>query len=118
MSMVRSFQFATIKTVGVLVLGSAILWQVGAHSGPPNGTAYVHVTTAPVDVTVDEKTYHVETLANSPVVCEVPPGKHVLRMTRHGLTLFQQKFSLKSEGEIVLVAWESPEDPWATPLSP
>jgi hypothetical protein len=112
--MARTFQFATVKTIALMVLGGAILWQVGAHSGPANGTAYVHVSTPRVDVTVDKKTYHVETLSDSPIVCELRPGKHVLRMTQNGQTLYQQRFTLRPEEELVLTAWESPEDAPAT----
>jgi hypothetical protein len=107
--MVRTLQFATAKTIAVLCLGGTILWQVGAHSGPPNGIAYVHVITPQVEVTVDNLTYRVETLANSPIVCELRPGKHGLRMTRNGRTLYEEKFTLKPGEELVLTAWDRPE---------
>jgi hypothetical protein len=115
--MVRTLQFATLKTIAVLSLGGTILWQVGAHSGPPNGTAYVHVTTPQVDVTVDDEAYHVETLEDSPLVCELRPGKHRLRMTRKGQTLYEEKFILRPGEELVLTAWDRPEDAEAKPDS-
>lgn len=118
MIVVRTFQFATVKTIAVLVLGGAVLWQVGAHSGPPNGIAYVHVTTPQLDVTVDDEPYHVETLLNSPIVCELRPGKHVLRMKRNGKTLYEEEFTLRSGAEIVLTAWERPENARVTSDSP
>jgi hypothetical protein len=113
----RTLQFATLKTVAVLFLGGTILWQVGAHSGPPNGIAYVHVTTPQVDVTVDDETYHIDTLAESPIVCELRPGKHGLRMTRSGQTLYEEKFTLRPAEELVLTAWDRPEDARAKPDS-
>jgi hypothetical protein len=118
MIMVRTLQFATAKTIAVLFLGGTVLWQVGAHSGPPNGTAYVHVTTPQVDVTVDDETYHVETLSNSPIVCELRPGRHELRMSRNGQTLYEEKFILRPKEELVLTAWELPEDAPAKPAAP
>jgi hypothetical protein len=116
--MVRTLQFATLKTIAVVVLGGTILWQVGAHSGPPNGVAYVHVTTPQVELTVDDETYRVETLANSPIVCQLRPGKHGLRMTRSGQTLYDEKFTLRPGEELVLTAWDRPEDAPAKPDSP
>jgi hypothetical protein len=110
MTVVRALRFATVKTIAVLLLGGTVLWQVGAHSGPPNGTAYVHVTAPQVDVTVDNETYHIETLAASPIVCELRPGKHGLRMTRNGRTLYEEKFILRPGEELVLTAWDRPED--------
>ncbi len=54
-----------------LALGGAILWQVVEHCGPAKGIAYVHVVKTQVNVTVDEETYWVETLWDSPIVCEL-----------------------------------------------
>jgi hypothetical protein len=118
MTIGRTFQFATVKTFAALVLGGVFLWQVGAHSGPPNGIAYVHVTTPEVDVMVDDETYHVKTLWDSPIVCELRPGKHVLRMTRNGQTLYEEEFTVKASNEVVLTAWERPADAQAKPHSP
>jgi hypothetical protein len=116
--MTRAFQFAAVKAVGGLALGGAVLWQVAAHSGPPNGIAYVHVSTPQVDVMVDERTYHIQSLWDSPIVCELRPGKHSLQMSRYGQTLFAEEFTLKAAEEVVLTAWERPEIAPATPASP
>ena len=118
MTFVRTFQFATVTTFAALVLGGVVLWQVSAHSGPPNGIAYVHVTTPEVDVMVDDETYHVKKLLDSPIVCELRPGKHMLRMTRNGQTLYEQEFTVKAANEVVLIAWGRPADAQAKPHSP
>ena len=57
-----------------LALGGAILWQVHDHCGSMKCVAYVHVATPGVDVTVDDQTYRVETLWESPIVCELLPA--------------------------------------------
>ncbi len=116
--MIRAFQVAAVKAVGGLALGGAILWQVAAHTGPPNGTAYVHVSTPQVDVMIDRETYHIESLWDSPIVCELAPGKHTVQMSRNGQTLFAEEFTLKAAEEVVLTAWERPEIAPAKPTSP
>jgi hypothetical protein len=103
---IRSIIFAMIKGAAWLGLAGGILWQVALHSGTPNGIAYIHVPTPSVDITVDDAKYHVETLWDSPIVCELRPGNHVLRMSRSGELLFEQEFSLDRGKEIVLTAWE------------
>jgi hypothetical protein len=106
---IRAFQASALTTVGALALGGAILWQVAAHTGPPNGTAYVHVCTPQVDVMVDEQTYAIQSLWDSPIVCELRPGKHKVQMSRNGQTLFAEEFTLKAAEHIVVTAWERSE---------
>jgi hypothetical protein len=95
-----------IKGLSALALGGAILWQVHSHCGPMKGIAYVHVGTPGVDVTVDDQTYRVETAWECPIVCELRPGRHLLRMLRSGRALFEQEFTLEPGQEVVLRAWE------------
>ena len=109
--LIRSFLLATTKAVVGLALGSAILWQVAMHSGPPNGTAYIHVASDQVDVKVDKTTFHVVSRWDVPIVCELRPGKHTLQMTRNGKMLYEEEFSLNAGGEVVLTAWERPQGP-------
>ena len=107
--LIRSVLLATVKPMAGLALGGAILWQVAAHSGVQNGIAYVHVSADQVDVMVDRTTYHVKTRWDSPLVCELGRGKHVLQMTRNGKTLYEEEFTLSAGDEVVLTAWERPE---------
>ena len=62
---------AVLKAIGSLALASVVLCQVAAHSGPQNGIAYVHVTTPEVDVLIDGQSHHIDTLWDSPIVCEL-----------------------------------------------
>jgi hypothetical protein len=103
---IRNLMFVTGKGIGAFGLGGAILWYVAVHCGPQNGIAYVHVSTPNVEVMVDDVEYHVETLWETPLVCELSPGPHRLRMIRNGKTVFEDGFSLGVGKELVLVAWD------------
>jgi hypothetical protein len=76
---------------------------------------------AKVDVTVDDQRYRVETMWERPIVCELPAGRHLLRMLRSGRVLFEQEFTLDAGQEVVLTAWEGFNDQGTAadcPLSP
>ena len=97
------------RFAGVL-LGGAILWQVAAHSGPSTGWAIVHVSTPDVVVTVDEATYPVESLWTTPVVFELRPGRHTVRMLRADRVLYEEEFSVIPGEETILSAWDGYKD--------
>jgi hypothetical protein len=116
--LIRSTLLATLKPIAGIAIGGAILWHVAMHSGAPNGIAYVHVSADQVDVMVDHTAHHVESRWDSPIVCELRAGKHVLQMTRNGQTLFEEEFTLNSGAEVVLTAWERSEGAGVKPPSP
>ena len=99
---------AITKGIVWLGLGGAILWQVAIHSGTQDGVAYVHVSAPNVEIMVDEVEYRVEILWETPIVCELRPGCHTLRMTRNGRLVDEQEFTLGIGAETVLMAWEQP----------
>ncbi len=103
---IRSMMFMIGKGMAALGLGGLILWQVAIRSGPLDGVAIVHVSSPNVDVSVDDVQYHVESLLDSPIVCNLSPGVHMVRMIRNGQVLYEEKFTLDLADEIVLVAWE------------
>jgi hypothetical protein len=98
------------RWVGAFLLGGVILWQVAEHSGPSAGRAIVHVVTPRVDLTVDETTYQVESIWMSPIVCELRPGRHTVRMFREGRLLYEEDFLLKAGEEMILTAWDGYKD--------
>ncbi len=104
--LIRSLLVMIVKGIGALALGGAILWQVTEHCGSRKGIAYVHVSKQQVHVTVDDETYWVETLWDTPIVCELRPGHHMLRMLQSGRVLFEQEFMLDPGQEVVLTAWD------------
>jgi hypothetical protein len=107
---IRTMIFALVKGIGAFGLGGLILWQVVIHIGPQYGVAYIHVPTPNVDVTVDDEKYHIETIWETPIVCELSPGPHVLRMSRSGRVVYEENFSLGVGQEVVLTAWEPPSE--------
>ena len=98
----RRVMLAMTKVVGALGLGGTIIWHVGAHSSVQKGLAYVHVSAPDVDVTVDDMSYHIETLWESPIVFELGPGRHKLKMCRDGRVVDDQEFTLGTGEETVL----------------
>jgi hypothetical protein len=105
---IRGMAFAMAKGIGAFALGGVILWQVVTHIGPQHGIAYVHVSATNVDVMVDDAKYHIESIWDSPLVCELSPGPHLLRMHRCGQVIYKENFSLDVAQEVVLTAWEPP----------
>jgi hypothetical protein len=90
--------------------------MVAEHCFPSTGRAIIHVSTPHVDVMVDEVTYPVESLGTTPIVCELRPGHHMVRMLQNGRTLYEEPFTLKPGEELILSAWDGYDDgrcpPW------
>jgi hypothetical protein len=103
---IEKLVIGSAKIIGSLVLSLGIFWQVITHSGIVNGTVYVHVSNPQVDVTIDDFSYRVETAWERPIVCELSPGFHTVRMLRNLQTLFEEDFTLAPGQEVVLTAWD------------
>jgi hypothetical protein len=106
----QAVAYAIGKPLGALLLGGVILWQVAAHVTPPHGRALVHVSTTPVEVAVDDHVYRVPTLYVSPVVCELKPGRHTVRMLRDGRVLYREEVSIVAGEDVILAAWDQYDD--------
>ena len=105
--MIQVLTIKAFKGVLALVLWGRDPWHVVEHCGETKGIAYVHVSTAEVDITVDDETYHVETRWEPPIVCELQPGRHLLRMIKTGRILFEQEFAIDCGEQVVLTAWDT-----------
>jgi hypothetical protein len=103
---VRTILTAMGKGVVALALGSAVLGHVAGQAGPQQCQAVIHVTEADVDVWVDGMAFRVGSWRDSPVLCPLAPGRHELRMTRDGRTLYQEAFTLRGNDDVVLTAWD------------
>jgi hypothetical protein len=106
----QSLSYSLAKPIASVLLGGVILWQVAEHAGSSKGRAIVHVSTPKVEITVDDAPYWVESLETTPIVCDLTPGHHVVRMHREGRVLYQEEFSVDCGGEVILAAWEGYTD--------
>jgi hypothetical protein len=106
----QAIGYAIAKPIGSLLLGGFILWGVATHVGPPNGRAVVHVSPTPVEIVVDSSVYLVETLYETPVVCELAPGRHTVQMVRDGQLLYHEDFVIKAGEDVILTAWDQYDD--------
>jgi hypothetical protein len=61
-----------------------------------------------VEVSVDDWVFRVGAYHFTPITCELPPGEHLLRMTRGGTLLYAESFILRSGEDRVLTAWHPP----------
>jgi hypothetical protein len=108
--MTRTLFFSLTQRVGGLLLGSVILWQVARFSMARRGRAVVHVSMPDVIVTIDDARYRVNKLWDSPIICELRPGRHTARMIQGGRVLYQEEFTIGSGEELVLRAWDGYND--------
>ena len=99
------------RRLGAVCLALVIFWLVVRHAGPQRGTAIVHVLQPDVVVAVDGRSYPVESIAQSPVVCDLEPGPHVVKVTHGWLLLGEKEFTVEAGQEVVLCPFQDPENP-------
>jgi hypothetical protein len=95
---------ALVKGVGAVCLTFVVLWHVVPHAGPRRGKAIVHVPQTGVILEVDDLSYHVGPREESPVVCEVEPGRHLAIIRESGRLLWAESFVVEAGEEVVLRA--------------
>ena len=108
--LIQTLCMALAKRVGALLLGAVILWEVSVHCGATQGRAIVHVSTPKVEVAVDGARYRIETLWDTPIVCDLRPGRHTVRMFRSGQVVYQEEFTIAAGQELILTAWDGYDD--------
>lgn len=99
------------KGLGAALLAGSMLGWVAERSGPPRVEVVVHVAEPDVEVGVGGRTFRVEGRAGSPLVCELPPGRHELLMTRGGRALYREMFEAPRGKGVVLTAWDATREP-------
>jgi hypothetical protein len=108
--LIQTLCMALAKRVGALLLGAVILWEVSVHCGATQGRAIVHVSTPQVEVAVDSARYRIETLWETPIVCDLRPGRHSVRMFRSGRVVYEEEFTIAAGQEVILTAWDGYND--------
>jgi hypothetical protein len=100
--MLISLIATTVKRLGAVCLAFVVLWHVGRHAGPQAGEAIVHVPRPGVIVSVDYRSYRIDSSADSPVVCELAPGTHTVKVLRDDLLLSEQDFTIEAGKQVIL----------------
>jgi len=108
--LIQTLCMALAKRVGALLLGGVILWQVAVRCGATQGRAIVHVAASQVEVAVDGARYRIETLWDSPIVCDLRPGRHTVRMFRSGRVVHEEEFTIAAGQELILAAGDGYDD--------
>ena len=108
--LMQSLTYSVTKPLLTLIIGGAILWQAAEHSGSTHARAIVHVSMTNVEITVDNDRFWVESLEETPIVRELCPGRHLVRMRRGGHILYEEEFTAELDGDIILSAWDGYTD--------
>ena len=87
------------------LLGVAVTWWVVEHAVDNAATAVVHLTEPGVDVVVGDQTFRAVDCPRSPLVCELPAGRHELRVSRGDRLLRRKVFTLEQGEQVVLTAY-------------
>lgn len=103
---IRTVLTSMTKGIGSVAFGCVVLGYVAEQAGPRDCRAVIHVTESEVDVWVDGWAYRVESWRDSPILCPLRPGRHALRMSRGGRTLYEETFILQRGDDVVLTAWD------------
>lgn len=90
------------------LLGVGTTWWVVEHLGGPGGSVVVHLCEPDVDLVVGHHTCRIGSLPADPLVCDLPAGRHELRVSRGGEVLYREAFDLGRGEQIVLSAWVPP----------
>jgi hypothetical protein len=100
--MLISLIATTVKRLGAVCLAFVVLWHVGRYAGPQAGEAIVHVARHGVIVSVDNRSYRIDSIGDSPVVCELAPGTHTVKVYRDELLLSDEDFTVEAGKQVVL----------------
>jgi hypothetical protein len=92
------------RSVGCLIGGAILMW-IAAHAGSLDATVIVHVTEPHVVVGVGAQSFRIgDDMRHAPLVCVLPAGTHRLTMTRDGVLLHDETFTVSGGEERVLFA--------------
>lgn len=108
--MVLSLIATMAKRVGMVCVVCLITWHL-IHNQSSNGKAIVHVPKAGVVVSIDNLRFPVLSMADAPVICELAPGSHRVKIHHGTLTLGDERFLVEPGKDAVL--WPYPHNPGA-----
>jgi hypothetical protein len=106
--MVISLIATTLKRLGAICLAFVLLWHLARHSDVEMGKAIVHAPRAGLLVSIDNRTYRINSLADSPVVCELSPGVHMVQVRRDELLLGEEDFTVAPGRDVAVFPLRHP----------
>lgn len=109
-AVIRFIKLLVVGSLGLATLGWLIEMaghegKVAIHGSDPD-LIVVHVTEPDVEVVVGGRTYRIEGWVYEPIVCNLPDGEHELIMTRDGVLLYKETFTVRPGENLVLTAWD------------
>ena len=107
--MVISMLATLLKRLGVVCLAFVVVWHVTQLSAPRWGKAIVHVSqTSHTVVSIDHADYLVRSAMESPVVCNLEPGPHLIQVWEAGKLKDEHRINVVAGKEVVISTIERP----------
>jgi hypothetical protein len=104
----HTFLLGLTKCVGAVALAAAVFWETAERSGGETSEIVVHVMAGDVEVIVDDSRFWIAERHRQPIVCQLRPGSHELRMIRDGRVVYEESFVVERGHDKVLTAWHDP----------
>ena len=107
--MVISMLATLLKRLGVVCLAFVVVWHITQSSTPRWGKAIVHVSrTKRAVVSIDHADYLVRSAMESPVVCDLDPGSHLVQVWEAGKLLGERRINVVAGEEVVVPPFVRP----------
>jgi hypothetical protein len=104
--MINTLLTGVAKSVGALLLALVVLWPTAETAGTTDCEAVIHVMDPQIQVVIDEQVYCLEAGTSGPIVCQLRPGRHLLRAFREASVIQEEEFSLQPGQQGVFTAWD------------
>src|SRR5271165_3876417 len=93
------------KGLGAVLLALVVLWPTAESAGTMECEAVVHVMERQVQILIDDEVYWIEDENVGPIVCQLRPGRHLLRVIQNARVIQEEEFSLQPGQQGVFTAW-------------
>ena len=101
--MVISFIATWFKRLGAVCLVFVVFWHLTSRDAPRRGKAMVHLALADhAMVWIDRQLYRIDSSKDTPVVCDLAPGRHVAQAWRNGFMEGEEAFTVEP-GRVAIV---------------
>jgi hypothetical protein len=96
----------TVKRLIMFCVLALAVWHITASLSwaKPYGKVLVYVSEQPSVLTVDRQHYLINPQMAYPLICELSPGEHVLRLERKGEKIYEETFSVEAHREQTIFA--------------